>query len=83
MTSKRIERFCQSQGYYEVKVAHDLEVDNERELVSAKISIAENEAVIVKEILVEVTDRPYLKEFVEAQRPGFALKERRVFTEEA
>ncbi|MGH7769642.1 MAG: outer membrane protein assembly factor BamA [Candidatus Binatia bacterium] len=80
---QRVERFYQSQGYYEVKVAHDLEVDNERNLVTGKILIEENAPVIVKQISIEVVDRPELKEIVEPLRPNLALKEGKVFTEEA
>jgi outer membrane protein insertion porin family/translocation and assembly module TamA len=80
---QKIERFYQSAGFYEVKVAHDLQVDYERELVSVKVIIDENRPVIVKQISIEIVDRPELKELLESERRKFALQEGKTFTEEA
>jgi len=80
---QRVERFYQSRGYYEVKVAHDLTVDNERNLVTAKILIEESAPVTVKRISIEVADRPELNEIVAPLKASLALQEGKVFTEEA
>jgi outer membrane protein insertion porin family/translocation and assembly module TamA len=80
---QRIERFYQSRGYYEAKITHDLVVDNERNLVTAKIEIEENAPVLVKQISIAIVDRPELQVIVEPLKPNLALKEGQPFTEEA
>jgi outer membrane protein assembly complex protein YaeT len=79
---KRIERFYQSHGYYETRITHDLQVDDERHLVSATVTIEENPPVILRSLSIEVTDHPELQAEIESLRPEFFLKPGKPFTEE-
>ena len=80
---KRIERFYQSQGYYEARVTHDLEVDEEHQLVSPTVIIEENAPVILRQLSIEVTDHPELQAELESLRKEFSLQPGQPFTEES
>lgn len=79
---KRVERFYQSQGYYEARVSHDLQVDEESQLVSATIIVEENTPVLLRQLSVRIIDHPELQPELEALRPEFFLKPGKPFTEE-
>lgn len=79
---QRVERFYQSKGYYEARVSHDLEVDEERQLVTPTIIVEENAPVTLKQLSIQVTDHPEMQAELEALRPEFSLKPGKTFTEE-
>jgi outer membrane protein assembly complex protein YaeT len=79
---QRVERFYQSRGFYEARVSHDLNIDEERQLVTPTIIIDENLPVILKQLSIQVTDDPELQAQVEGLRPEFSLKPGKTFTEE-
>ena len=55
---ERLQRFYESQGYFEARISHDLEVDATEGLVKAHIQVEENEPVLVTKVEVEVAEVP-------------------------
>jgi outer membrane protein insertion porin family len=52
---ERLRRFYESRGYYRAMITYDLDLDQERGLVTARIQILEGEPVRISEIDVAVT----------------------------
>jgi outer membrane protein assembly complex protein YaeT len=55
---ERLQRFYESQGYFEARISHDLEVDATEGLVKADIRVEENKPVLVTKVEVEVAEVP-------------------------
>lgn len=79
---ERLQRFYRAQGYYDARVTYELEVEKDRQLVTAHISIDEGEPVIVSRVMLDVLDEPTLTASVETLRSELPLAEGGIFTEE-
>lgn len=66
-------------GYFEAKVSHDLAVDPDEKLVSAKIEITEGDPVRVRELSVDLVDAPELKSDLDALLPKLPLQVGKIF----
>src|SRR5262245_54712948 len=51
---EKLQRFYESEGYYNAGVAYDLTVDSERELIIARITVNEGRPTLISEIDVGV-----------------------------
>ena len=80
---QRLVSFYQDKGYYETKVSHDLEVDTEEGLVTAKIQINEGEPIRVAQLSVELLDAPEFKTPLNDLLVKLPLREGAVFAVEA
>ena len=49
---ERLRRFYEARGYYGARLSHDLEVDEGRGLVTARVRVRENQPVVVVEVSV-------------------------------
>lgn len=54
---ERLRRFYEASGYYDANITHDLDVDQERGTVTARIAVEEGEPVLISEIDVQVAMR--------------------------
>lgn len=79
---ERLQRFYQAQGYYEAQVTYELEVEEDSQLVTARITIDEGEPVIVSRVELEVIDEPTLTASMETLRSELPLVEGNIFTED-
>jgi outer membrane protein insertion porin family len=52
---ERLRRFYESRGYYRAVITYDLDVDEERGLVSVRVRVREGEPVLISDIDVAVT----------------------------
>lgn len=55
---ERLQRFYESQGYFEARITHELEVDATKGLIQAQILVEENEPVLVTKVEIDVAEVP-------------------------
>ncbi|HWP56814.1 MAG TPA: outer membrane protein assembly factor BamA [Candidatus Acidoferrales bacterium] len=80
---KRIVNLYRDKGYYETRVSHDLEVDEDENLVTAKVDIAEGEPIRVTRLTIRILDAPELRPELNAIVSKLPLAEGQIFVAEA
>ena len=80
---ERIVRLYQDKGYYETKVSHDLDINTEEGLVTAKIEIDEGEPIRVRQLSIDIVDAPELRAELDALVPKLPLREGNIFAVDA
>lgn len=55
---ERLQRFYESQGYFEARITHELEVDATEGLIKAQILVQENEPVLVTRVEIDIAEMP-------------------------
>jgi len=78
---ERLQRFYQAQGYYEVQISYDLEINDATHSVSPQVMIHEGQPVQVTELGLAIADQPTFTPALEALRPSLPLSKGEVFTE--
>ncbi len=80
---KRVVSLYQDKGYYETKVSYDLDVDEDENMVTAKVRISEGEPVRVVQVSIQIVDAPELKPDLDSIIPKLPLSEGKIFVAEA
>jgi outer membrane protein assembly complex protein YaeT len=73
---QRLKRLYESRGFYQADIRYDLATDDEKGLVTAKVSVKEGPPTVVSEIDVQVANNPIFPE-------ELPIKSGEIFTEEA
>ncbi|MPZ76260.1 MAG: outer membrane protein assembly factor BamA [Deltaproteobacteria bacterium] len=50
----RLRRFYESQGYYENRITHDLQVDEAKGIVSPNVFVEENEPIVISQVVIDI-----------------------------
>jgi outer membrane protein assembly complex protein YaeT len=86
---ERLRRFYEARGYYGAEIGYDLDIDEDQSLVTARISVAEGDPVVVDAIDVKVSGiadsatRPSLPKTLPVKRGDVFEEEKYLAAEQA